>query len=657
MQMKLPQLGLRARSTLFVLAILLATAAVTAVVTIRASNRSLAAEQRRAANLVAMSLARAAELAIAVRDEAELKRLATAFLFDESVVFIGIDDAGGKLLANIVREDQLSGTGDSYEGERFLMGRADAVLSEEEVGDTAGPQQANAATARRIGGITVGVSTRPLRVAQAEQAKIIIYTTTAAVAVAGLFAFIAAGRWSRRLLGLVSASDRIAGGELDKPLHDARSDEIGHLAASFERMRLSLRQRDSELNELNAGLHEQVSIRTAELERALVAAEAAARAKTDFLANMSHEIRTPMTAILGFADLLAAGDCTPAEREEHTRTIKRNGEHLLVIINDILDVSKIEAGMMTVDRICCNPGAILREVRQLLSHRATHAGLALETEIALSVPDAILSDPTRLRQILTNLIGNSIKFTPSGLISVVMDTCASATGEPLLRVRVHDTGLGMDDEQISRLFQAFSQVDASASRRHGGTGLGLAISRALARKLGGDITVDSAPGKGSTFTVTIGATAAELPSDARPDWLPGMAEEPVPARAKRGRILLAEDGLDNQRLIALHLRKGGYEVVVVENGQLAFEAITASPNAFDLLITDMQMPVMDGYTCAAKLRANGHTGPILALTAHAMTGDRQRCMEAGCNDYSTKPINPPELLKRTGQLIAAAQVR
>lgn len=657
MQMTFPQLGLRARSTLFVLAILLATAAVTAVVTIRASNRSLAAEQRRAASLVATSLARAAELAIAVRDEAELKRLATAFLLDEAVVFIGIDDAGGKLLAKIVREDQLATSADNYEGERFLMGRADAIFSEGDANDADGPHPVNAGKARRIGGVTVGVSTRPLRLAQAEQAKIIIYTTTAAVAVAGLFAFIAAGRWSRRLLGLVSASDRIAGGELDQPLHDARTDEIGHLAASFERMRRSLRQRDNELNNLNAGLHEQVSIRTAELERALVAAEAAARAKTDFLANMSHEIRTPMTAILGFADLLATGDCTPAEREEHTRTIKRNGEHLLVIINDILDVSKIEAGMMTVDSVSCDPGAILREVRQLLAQRAAQAGLALETEVALGVPDAILSDPTRLRQILTNLIGNSIKFTPSGSIAVVMDTCTSAAGGQLLRVRVRDTGLGMDAEQISRLFRAFSQVDNSASRRHGGTGLGLAISRALARKLGGDITVESEPGKGSTFTMTIGATPAELPSEARPDWLPGKAEEPIPARAKRGRILLAEDGLDNQRLIALHLRKGGYEVVVVENGQLALAAMTANPHAFDLLITDMQMPVMDGYTCAAKLRANGHTGPILALTAHAMTGDRQRCIEAGCNDYATKPINPPELLKRTGQLIAAAQVR
>ncbi len=717
MKVKPPHLGLRARATLFVLAILVIMAVSMATVAIRSSNLSIAAEQVRAANLVAVSLARAAELAVTVRDEAELKRLANAFLLDDSLVLVRIADQADRTLAIATRgaavsteiSDQTTAAntpadaigparqnGMEASHPDCLFGYAAVSFAAEDASGQIGP-------AKQIGRVTVGVSTVNLRAAQQQQAGVIVMATLVAVVVAGSVAFVAAGRWSRRLLDLVAASEDIAGGKLDVPLCGHERDEIGQLTSSFEQMRCSLQQRDRTLLELNNGLQDQVRIRTAELEKALHAAEGAARAKTDFLANMSHEIRTPMTAILGFADLLAAPDCPLDERDEHVRTIKRNGEHLLVIINDILDISKLEAGKMTAHLTACDPTQIIAEVRGLLSQRAAESGVPLLAEFpGGSLPKLVSSEPTRLRQILTNLVANALKFTKSGSVTISATTLGAGTTEQSLRFAVIDTGSGMDRSQLDKLFQPFSQVDNSASRVHGGTGLGLAISRGLAKMLGGGITVSSEPGKGSVFTVTISAIdwiaagtsldgtaargqappgglaadyhgaerrghthASEAP-ESQPEPTPGGAAAaglagvpsavPRPARAPNGyRVLLAEDGTDNQRLITLHLKRAGFVVEVVENGKLALETIIARPAEFDVLISDMQMTVMDGYTAARALRARGYLGPILALTAHAMNGDRERCLAAGCDDYATKPIQPKELIEKVTAMAAVSR--
>jgi PAS domain S-box-containing protein len=388
------------------------------------------------------------------------------------------------------------------------------------------------------------------------------------------------------------------------------------------------------------------------------AAEAANRAKSEFLANMSHEIRTPMTAILGFADILAENPRNE-EAAEAARIMKRNGAHLLGLINDILDLSKIEAGKQTVERVRCSPRGLLEEVLSTMRVRADAKALPLSLEYVGPVPPQIHTDPTRLRQILVNLLGNAIKFTEAGGVRLVVRTDVSPAGEAVLCCDVIDTGIGMSHEQMKALFQPFSQADTSACRRFSGTGLGLAISKRLAGMLGGDITVASVLGQGSTFRVTIATGPLDDGSAA-----PAASVTATPAAASavepelHCKLLLAEDGPDNQRLIAFVLRKAGAEVKVVDDGREALEqalAQAAQGTPFDLILMDMQMPELDGYGATRELRRQGYRGPIVALTAHAMTEDRQKCLDAGCDDYLAKPIDRRALLQLVARYTDASR--
>ena len=412
-------------------------------------------------------------------------------------------------------------------------------------------------------------------------------------------------------------------------------------------------RRQDRLNAKAAELEQAVSDRTRELDRAKVAAEAAARSKSDFLANMSHEIRTPMTAILGYTDLLMDDQLSHVERENMVQTIRRNGQHLLALINDILDISKVDAGKMTVESLRIDPVVLLKDVHSLLLGRAHEKGLSFDLNITYPFPAAVITDPVRLKQILTNLCGNAIKFTRSG--SVTLNARVDAAAQSLV-IDVVDTGIGITPENLSSLFQAFAQADTSTTREFGGTGLGLAISRGLAQALGGDITVSSREGRGSTFTVCVATGPLDMssahqssPAAAAPHALALPAQTNTPARLLAGmRILLAEDGPDNQRLITFHLTKAGANVEVVDNGQLAIDAIRRAieqNSPFDVVLMDMQMPVLDGYTAAWNLRGMNITVPIIALTAHAMSSDRGKCLEAGCSDYTTKPIDKVRLIE------------
>ncbi|MCY2991538.1 MAG: ATP-binding protein [Planctomycetota bacterium] len=387
------------------------------------------------------------------------------------------------------------------------------------------------------------------------------------------------------------------------------------------------------------------------LREANHAAETATRVKSQFLANMSHEIRTPMTAILGYAELLLEEHVDHAT-QAHVAVIKRSGEKLLGLINDILDLSKIEAGKMQVEPIRCSPCELVAEVISFMRVRAAAKQLKLQTELAGPLPATVLTDPSRLRQVLINLLGNAIKFTDQGEIRLTV-RLISERDPPRLRFDVTDTGIGMNAEQIGQLFQPFAQVENSSTRKYGGTGLGLCISKHLAEILGGDIQVRSQPGQGSTFTLTIDPGPLDgirlLPAGVQTVLPPPPCAVPtaVGPSVLHGRILLAEDGEDNQRLLALLLRRAGAEVTAVENGQQAVAAAWAAHEAgepFDVILMDMQMPVLDGFDATRQLRRRGYTAPIVALTAYAMVEDGRKCLAAGCSDYATKPIDRQKLL-------------
>ncbi len=389
-----------------------------------------------------------------------------------------------------------------------------------------------------------------------------------------------------------------------------------------------------------------------DLRRAKVAAEAASRAKTEFLANMSHEIRTPMTAILGFCDLLLSPDQTDADRRGCVETVRRNGEHLLAIINDILDLSKIESGEAAAERIACNPAQVICEVARTLSLRAQEKNLCLEVAFDTPLPTTITNDPTKLRQVLINLVGNAVKFTEQGSIRIAARMTGSDDARRLV-IEIIDSGIGMTEEQIGRIFTPFSQGDGSMARRFGGTGLGLSISHKLASLMGGGVSVTSTPGKGSTFTVTIDAGEIRGPLLAQPPALaPAEAAGPLPVGSLSCRVLLAEDGPDNRRLLTYLLTRAGADVVAVENGKRAVAAALDADRAgapFDIVLMDMQMPEMDGYTASRTLRTSGYQGVIIALTAHAMADDRQKCLDAGCSDYAAKPIDRATLIRKCAQ--------
>ncbi|MCG3123417.1 MAG: Sensor histidine kinase RcsC [Phycisphaerales bacterium] len=416
-----------------------------------------------------------------------------------------------------------------------------------------------------------------------------------------------------------------------------------------------------------------VALRTAELEQrttelltANTAAEEAHQAKSAFLANMSHELRTPLTAILGYADLLAETHHAPDAREDFVRTIRRSGEHLLALINAVLDLSKIEAGRMQVETISSSTTGLIEDSLSLLREKAARKKINLAIEYVGKIPATIITDPMRFRQILVNLLGNAVKFTETGGVRVIVRLDGSTTDpDSRLCVEVADTGLGIEPEVMSRLFTPFEQGDGSMSRRFGGTGLGLSISRQLAELLGGTIEAVSVPGEGSSFIFTTRTGSLEGvpmidprdPHTGRPPSETGR-EAPTQFECPDARILLAEDTIDNQRLVRFHLQKLKAEIMVVSDGQEALDAVRQAikdNKPFDVVLMDMQMPVMDGYTAVRTLRAVGIKVPVVALTAHSSPDDEKRCLEAGCDGFLTKPIGRDALIRTCRQYIARSR--
>ena len=445
---------------------------------------------------------------------------------------------------------------------------------------------------------------------------------------------------------------------LKKPFDPA---EVRQLACALVAKWHAHRQARVKLGDLQRMVDEQTSeirntrdalvIQNRELDAARETAEAASRAKSDFLANMSHEIRTPMTAILGFSQMLMEdGALAEQERFDALGTIRSNGQKLLGLINDILDLSKIESGRLEVEHVSCSPEEICRDVLELLQVKAAEKNLALEFHDE-GMPARILSDPTRMRQVLTNLIGNAIKFTEAGSVRLRGFSGIAEDGMPELHLAVEDDGIGVSLEQQARLFKPFSQADSSTTRRFGGTGLGLSLSRNLARLLGGDISLRSEAGQGSVFTVIIPAEACATEIEATVEAVPSIGGEQADLRGLS--VLLVEDGRDNQKLIAMILKRRGVDVEIAENGERGF--VRAMEGAFDLVLMDMQMPIKDGYTATRELRDAGYSGPILALTAQAMNGDKERCLAAGCSDFVSKPIDKAGFIAKVAAYASGAR--
>ena len=374
-------------------------------------------------------------------------------------------------------------------------------------------------------------------------------------------------------------------------------------------------------------------------------AESANHAKSRFLANMSHEIRTPLTAILGFAESLCDESLSDKERQTASDVILRNGEHLLEVINDILDLSRIEADKLTIEHLEFSPIQLARDAVSLLSVRSDQKGLPLRLIFDSPIPESIQSDPTRLRQIILNLLGNAIKFTDGGYVE--MRVSCDRQNETIT-FAVLDTGIGIAPEQLARLFEPFTQEDETTVRRFGGTGLGLTISLKLAQMLGGEVTAHTKSGEGSEFRLTVptgSLNGVTLTRDPQKQVTQPAISAPIPAVS--GRLLLAEDSPDNQLLIGTILRRLGAAVTIVDNGLVAVDATWRAfktGEAFDVVLMDMHMPLMDGVTATRTLREKGCETPIIALTANAMESDRQLCMDAGCDAFATKPIDRRSLV-------------
>lgn len=425
---------------------------------------------------------------------------------------------------------------------------------------------------------------------------------------------------TRPIFELVKATKAISDGDIDLRLDNTRKDEFGHLAGFFNQMLDNLQAKQNLLSE------------------AVIEAESANKMKSTFLANMSHEIRTPLTAIIGYVDLLKQEHKSEQDRLFQIDAIQRSSKHLQEIINDVLDLSKIEAGQLMMETLRISPINVVREVEDIIAVRAREKGLNFAINYNFPLPGKMSTDPTRLRQILLNLCSNAVKFSNEGTINI---TISYLDQLQLLKFEVTDSGIGMTEEEIDRLFKPFSQADTSTTREYGGTGLGLSISQQLAGRLGGEITCVSRKNIGSKFTLTVGT--GEVKYDEliytleALDSLQKTDHRTVTGFGLNGRVLLAEDTPDNQMLISMYIRRTGAIVDIVENGKLAVES--ALQNDYDLIFMDMHMPVVDGLQAIQILRQTGYTKPIVALTANAMMEDRDKCIAAGTDDYLTKPID------------------
>ncbi|MEY3162088.1 MAG: Sensory/regulatory protein RpfC [Planctomycetota bacterium] len=525
------------------------------------------------------------------------------------VSFVRIQQADGKILARHPRQDH--GTQALQE----MVVRTTKIVV----------PKAN----KLLGYVTVGLPVKPWRTSLEARAaqNLVLYAVLFAMITLTVAAMLRT-LIGRPLHGLVEHARRIGSGDLGRPVPVEGIDEFGRLSKTMEQMRADLHRSYCELEQQNVELKK------------------VDRLKDQFLANMSHEIRTPLHSVLSCAELLV--DSSESERSAYQESLVRNAKHLLALVNQVLDFSKLQGGSFCPEIGTVELSPILHDVVSCMKPQADDKGLQLRLHVRPDVPRAIRTDQLRLREILMNVVGNAIKFTEIG--SIVIECGMVESGAtPLLEIVVTDTGIGIPVDQQDKLFQPFTQLDATMTRRHGGSGLGLVISRKLAQALGGDVSIGSAPGSGCKVRITVGVGPVADLVRHQPERTPTpAAQEPAKTTAQplAGRVLLVDDAADNRKLLSVMLSKAGLEVVTAENGEAACKAVKQSLDAgrpYDLVVMDIQMPVLDGCGAASKLRGDGVETPLVALTAHATEQDRQRCREAGFNDYASKPISRGQL--------------
>ena len=575
--------------------------------------------------LIADPLAPAAEYGVIAGNTPVLQKLLQATLDTPHVRFIEVRDRNDHILVYV---EQLSGAlqnaapidifHSTIQRQRIALA-SDPLLDGASEGDGQSGED-------YLGRVVVGMSNDAFSQRQQE----ILLKAALLAAFALILTFLVARRLAQRLSAPIStmgqAVEAIQSGDYKTSLPILDDGEIGDLARHINNLASGL---DRASREQEQAIGQLISAREE--------AEQANRAKSDFLAMMSHELRTPMNGVLGMLQLLETTEQT-REQAEYTALATESTEHLLKVINDILDFSRIERGALELECIPFNLLELVQGSALVFQHSAQQRGLALELQIQAGLENIeVCGDPTRIRQILVNLLGNALKFTEEGAIHLSLEWQALDHDVLWLTCAVHDSGIGISPERLEHMFDAFQQADSSISRRYGGTGLGLAIARTLAERMGGTLQAESKEGSGSTFTLEI-----PLPFQQSPAHRQQAAGDAAPIAAGQ-EILLVEDNPVNQTVIEAMLRSLGYRVTLVADGIQAVRS--AERQRYDAILMDCRLPVLDGYSATREIRAqeNGRRVPIIALTANALQGDRENCLQAGMNDYLAKPFKRAEL--------------